>query len=111
MKAEEFDGILQNRVLDLQEVLSIKGIQYADETDRLKNFKDAARFQGCEPEQALLGFVSKHVIALKDFIAQVEDNQVPYHQWDEKIGDIIAYLVLLDALLKERGVKPPDVPC
>ncbi len=46
----------------------------------------------------------KHSVALYDFIREIEDGKParPYPYWDEKIGDIQAYLCLLDAMILER---------
>lgn len=104
MNNEEFNVVLERRINDLRETLSKKGAEYAPNVDRLQNFKDAAEFQGITQAQALLGFVSKHIVALKDFINLSSSGDViPPEQWDEKIGDICCYMILLNAVLVEEG--------
>jgi len=54
------------------------------------------------PELALLWLVSKHYVALVDFVDDLSIGiHQPYERWDEKIGDIMAYMVLLDAMRRE----------
>ena len=102
MNATDFNEVLERRIEQLRETLSQKGSEYAAGTDRLKNFKDTALMNECTPEQALWGFVSKHIIALKDFVYSKNIQNIPYSQIDEKAGDIICYCILLDALIQER---------
>ena len=41
--------------------------------------------------------------SLQDFINDLDAGNVQcYERWDEKIGDIINYLILLDGLVQER---------
>jgi hypothetical protein len=102
MNATEFEDFLEGKLRETRMVLATKGNEYAH-GDRLSNFKRAAEFLDCTPEKALWGFVSKHIIALNDFIADLEKGRMtPIEQWEEKIGDIRNYMVLLDALVIER---------
>ena len=102
MNQEQFTEILKNHIDHIEATLGRKADEYA-RGDRLSNFKDAAALMGCTPERALFGFVSKHIIALSDFIKDLEDGKMRHRsQWDEKIGDIACYMPLLTALLVER---------
>jgi hypothetical protein len=83
-------------------ILEARERDYSGGGDRLQNFKEAAALLGCEPEQALLGFMVKHVIALTKYIRELGRVEAPPQQWEEKINDIHNYLYLLTALLKER---------
>ena len=103
MTTEQFDKILSETMKEVVSTIGTKGAEYTVTDDRLKNFKDAGRLLGCHPEAALLSFVSKHIIALKDLTVELNNGRLrPEAQWDEKTGDIIAYMVLLRALLSER---------
>ena len=95
-----FNQVLAKTHARMDAVLKSKATEYAHGGDRLSNFKDAAELNGCTPEQALWGFVTKHIIALKDFIKSGETR--PLEQWEEKIGDIQNYMVLLEAIVSER---------
>lgn len=104
MNASDFDMVVKNRMSACEHILCEKAKEYAPGVDRVSNFKQAAAFQSVSPEQALFGMVAKHMVALGDFCREVTAGSKPrsYEQWDEKIGDIINYMILLDALVIER---------
>ena len=118
MTTEDFNKLVDEACADIKLILTKKGKEYSPDLDRLSNFKDAAAMNKTVPEYVLWGFVTKHIVALRDFIDELNlTNQLMKHhpeitskreitkeQWLEKITDIINYLVLLRALLKERGV-------
>jgi hypothetical protein len=102
MTPERFNTLVEKFFATCTTTLTQKAAEYADE-DRLANFKKAARVAGCTPEQALMGFRLKHDVALADYVQwQSEGKQVPIAWFTEKIGDILAYNVLLLALISER---------
>ncbi len=100
MRIDELDIIVERRITYIKQVLQSKGKEYISGGDRLDNFRRAADLLCVTSKQALLGFVAKHIVALYDF-AQRPDDDVSYGQWEEKIGDIINYMILLDALITE----------
>jgi len=111
MNRKEFTKILNNRLKVCKGVLSRKGGVYATGMDRLSNFKSAGMLLNCTPERALQGMMTKHIVALNDFIARLDTNEVtPLAEWEEKIGDIINYLILLEAVVRERSNFPAVLP-
>ncbi len=107
MNTQEFeDVVLNNRLFLIEKTLGSKADEYARAGDRLSNFKKAAQLMNCTPEKALFGFVAKHMVALSDFVNDLDNgvNQTP-ERWVEKTGDIINYMVLLEALVIERIQK------
>jgi hypothetical protein len=104
MRQKEFDDLLEETITEIRATLFNKGSEYAT-FDRLDGFKSSAAFNGITVEQALWFFVTKHIIALRDFIRKDSHGDTPpYNQWKEKTGDIINYMILLRAILKDRGV-------
>lgn len=99
MKAEKFNEILRWRLAKTEKVLASKAGEYASSEDRLHNFKEAAAMLRCTPAQALLGFMTKHMVSIYDLV--LSDATPSHETWDEKIGDAVNYLVLLEALVKE----------
>ena len=95
----QFDTVLQERLRKIQETLIEKAKQYQRNDDRYHNFRKAAALTGKTPEQCLWGFALKHIVALDDYINDLPDKRMPQEQWDEKIGDIINYLILLEGLV------------
>ena len=102
MTNERFAGVFERRVLTCKEVLCKKADEYA-RGDRLSNFKKAAGAMSCTPEKALVGMLMKHIISIVDFVDDIEKGQVASRaQFDEKFGDAINYVILLDGLVTER---------
>jgi hypothetical protein len=103
MKRQQFNRIVSRTFNQCKNTLTRKGDVYGPD-DRFSNFKTAARMLGCTPEKALEGFMTKHYVALHDFIATLDTSQpmLDMDEWDEKIGDMINYLLLLGGLIAER---------
>ncbi len=102
MDDKTFKKLTEARIVHLKRLLRAKSTEYAH-GDRLSNFKQAANLMQTTPEKALAGMLVKHVVALFDFINELDSNKLrPYTYWNEKISDTQAYLFLLDALIVER---------
>lgn len=105
MNEADFNDVVIRRVERIKTILGRKAAEYASEGDRLHNFKSAGLLLGTTPEQALLGFLMKHLVSIFDMVHDVPVQQKPLAQWDEKIGDAINYLILLEGLVVERDQK------
>ena len=102
MDSKTFNVIVEARLEKTKKTLCLKAEEYA-RGDRLSNFKQIAALMDVTPEQALMGLVSKHIVALFDFTKDLRAGQEQvYARWDEKIGDVIAYMILLDAMRYNR---------
>ena len=99
MTHTEFNALLNRRIGLCREVLGSKATEYASDADRLHNFKESARLDGCTPEQALKGMLLKHWTSISDIAAGKVTTR---EQLDEKIGDAVNYLILLEAIVTER---------
>lgn len=103
MTTKAFDSIVRLRTKKIARILSHKAKEYA-RGDRLSNFKKAAVAMSCTPEKACAAFWMKHVISINDLVNDIErGDSVDQAMWQEKIGDAINYLVLLEALTIERS--------
>ena len=109
MTNEEFDKVVKERCKEIIRVLSSKAEEYASNDDRMHNFNVAGRVLGTSPEKALFGMLMKHIVSVMDLVDKAEvDNtkgkavSVSCELIDEKIGDTINYMILLEALLKKR---------
>jgi len=113
MDAEFFeDYVLKNRLYLIEKIAGAKGDEYTRDGDRLGNFKRAASLLRCTPEKALMSFVAKHIIALYDFLNELERGNIrDMNQWLEKTGDIIVYMILLEGLLIERFDEESKMQC
>lgn len=100
MNQEQFDAVVEQRLQKIRGVLISKGKEYADGSDRLINFKLGAQIQGVSPIECLRGYMTKHIASV--YTSLKSPNDVASAVWDEKIGDTINYLILLEALLQEK---------
>lgn len=111
MTQEQFDKILQARLKTIQETLAAKGDEYTH-GDRLGNFKSIARLKKETSVSSLLGLVGKQIVSLFDFAKDLELLEPKFHDfslWNEKLGDVICYMILLEAVLKDTdAAKFPD---
>lgn len=101
MTTEEFNAVIDNTCDRVKNILKKKAEEYAY-GDRLSNFHRAAALLSCTPEQALQGMLTKHIISIFDMIDALPESDEPEAQWDEKIIDIVAYMILLRALNDDR---------
>lgn len=107
MTNEEFkryaDEILARVSLNLQS----KGKEYAEQHDRLSNFRKAAQLENTTPEVALYGMQVKHLVSISDLITDIRDHSTyaPDPVWLEKLGDEITYSILLYAMLRGRYLR------
>jgi hypothetical protein len=99
MDQKTFSKILENRLKQIKSVLGEKAGEYAQRGDRLHNFKVAARANQMSPEQALWGMATKHLVSVMDLVNG--DLCAKPAVVNEKIGDMINYLILLEAIFKE----------
>lgn len=105
MTHENFEKILERRIQKTREVLSLKAKEYAQANDRLHNFKRSSQFMtNTLPSEVAWGYAMKHLMSVIDI---VEGSIPATHEFvDEKIGDLINYLILLEACLIEE--RKPD---
>ena len=111
MNAKDFDKIVGARLNWCNKTLCAKGDEYARKGDRLWNFKVAARKRNCHPAEALAGMMVKHTVSVDDIIDGLAKGIVPPKELvAEKIGDSIAYLLLLEGVIEEERRKREGVP-
>ncbi len=104
MTAETFEQIVEARLEVLRSTLLAKAEEYASE-DRLHNFKRSAAITGETPEQICIGFFVKHMTSLLDIVEDLSSGRTESKRvtvYEEKVTDALNYLLLLEALIKER---------
>jgi len=105
MTHADFNALLESRITKLRAVLTSKAGEYAKEEDRLHNFKsDVGGMIPCEtPPMVAWGYLRKHLQSVYDmvFLYDARGLRPSVERIDEKIGDAINYLVLLEALFRE----------
>lgn len=97
----EFENMERNLLLT-------KRSEYARDEDVLINFKNTAELTGLSPEDVCLVFLMKHVQAVAK-AANSRDTRLSWggtgavEGFSQRISDARNYLILLAALIKERG--------
>ena len=78
-----------------------KGNNYAPGGDRLHNFHAGAEIMGCTPAQVCWGYMTKHLVALRD---KVQRNDFSNREdVKEKCQDIINYIKILWCIANEES--------
>ena len=104
MTNDQFNQVLEARLIKIREVLGAKAAEYAVGNDRLSNFRRAAGMRNSSMAEACWWFLTKHLVSIQDMVESGRD--FPQGQWSEKLGDAINYLILLEAIThKERLVQ------
>jgi hypothetical protein len=101
MNTLEFDEVVEFRIQQIKEILQKKALEYASPIgDRLHNFNRAAQVTGKRREECLWGMAMKHFISIMDMIDKPETPTL--YMVEEKLGDAINYLILLEASYKNK---------
>jgi len=100
----DFDKVIEERLAKIKETLAMKAMEYATDDDRFHNFRVAGRRANTTPERALMGMMAKHEVSVLDLVRWLETDDIMFSRKlvDQKIGDNINYLILLEGLLLER---------
>lgn len=101
MTTPEFNKVVEDQLTRIRNVLVKKAAEYNLDDDRLSVFKHAAGLSKETPEEALYGFMLKHIISVTDMVNSKQ--AYPEELWNEKITDICNYLILLQGLLRDTG--------
>lgn len=110
MNYENFEEMVLNSLAEIMERFRNKNAEYASTDDVFSNFKRAAGGLSyhCKEEQVAWEYVVKHLQSLKDMIAS--NNPCSPETIDEKIGDVIAYMLLIKGMLYKRTNYNPTYP-
>lgn len=99
MNKQHFLSILERRLEQTRATFYKKNEEYGI-GDVFHNFKVAARIDNTTPIKALRGFDLKHRVSIQDMVDN--PNIVTEAMIDEKIGDCITYLCILEGLFREH---------
>ena len=99
MNKDTFHRILEQRLEKTRATFYKKNKEYGI-SDVFHNFKQAARIDNTTPIKALRGFDLKHRVSVQDMVDN--PSMVTEAMIDEKIGDCIVYLCILEGLFLEH---------
>lgn len=99
MNMAKFDELLERRIALTRQVLASKAKEYADDSDKLANLRLTAAMLGCTVARACASNMCKHLASI---VRMVDDPTKHSREvWDEKIGDAINYLILLESCVED----------
>lgn len=101
------EKVVDKRIALIKEVLGKKANEYALDGSAFGNFEDGSKIAFANGrEKYAWELMTKHLQSLKDMIEHVSidgANGYPTEAIiEEKCGDIINYVILLEGMLKER---------
>lgn len=102
MTTQAFNEIVKEQLARCEEILVIKGSEYAPGGDRLSAFKKAGAMQNQTMLQAALGMLAKHLVSVIDMIQDPMPGRFGVERWNEKLTDAINYLLIIRALIEEE---------
>lgn len=106
MTGEEFEEIVQKRLQKTQQLLLVKGREYRRNGNPFHNFEFGSNITGESPARVLDGFLLKHIVSYRDMLNDIDAGKCPKIEViEEKLGDIITYFVIQEALLKDLNNK------
>lgn len=103
MKPEEFE-VFEKEILERvrQNLVSKANRDYGVADDKLFNFHSAAPILG-SPETVCLSYATKHYMSIAKYVQ--EKKIVSKELALEKVGDMITYMVIMYALMRETELK------
>jgi hypothetical protein len=105
MKREDFSRRVEKRIDLIRQTLLTKHKEYAKDDNVFRNFDEAAGGLSLHSTSAevLWSYMTKHLVSIKDIVS--DNVPVTNEVVSEKIGDVINYLILLEAMLNEKGER------
>jgi len=108
MKSAIFNGLLDRRMSELRVQLVNAGVKYGTEEDRFHNFNREAEIQRISREKSLVGNMSKELVGVLDMVDNFGKVIPSEAEVDEKGGNVIKYMLLLEAMMKEDIYEAMD---
>lgn len=104
MKIAEFKHLLKVRFKKIEDTFTVKQKEYANEKDVFENIKNGVGLSvfNTEPEQVAWSYAAKHLESIMSILESLPEEKPSEELINEKIGDAINYLIIIEGLLKER---------
>lgn len=106
MNVKDFEKVIEDIQNRIYNTIIIKAREYSRNEDRLHNFNIGADISKQSRERVLDGFLLKHYISYRDMLNDIDNNKLPSVEYlEEKIGDMLVYLMLFEASVKDKISK------
>ena len=110
MQLDKFKNLLQHIYRRTDETFDIKRDEYTNDVDVFKSLKNGIGFSfQSEPEQVAWNYLAKHLESIQSILSEVPDEEPSVELINEKLGDAINYLIIIEGLLRENkevSIKP-----
>ena len=103
---EQLESLIEERIKKCKDVLLKKSEEYSSDSDRMRNFNTAGRMLGMPPYRVAFMYMVKHFESVYEIV--VNDQPTSPALWEEKITDLINYLLLIDAMWRKSHEDPLD---
>jgi len=89
----------------LENLLLVKGGEYAGSEDRLANFKRGASLTGVKPLTVLFIYLAKHYDAVSTYVRDMQTGctRPRSESIEGRLDDLINYCLLAKAIIREDG--------
>lgn len=106
MNRERFNKIVDNRCDQIKSTLIKKGAEYSTNENVFHNFDDSVGISFCPtPEMVAWEYMTKHLQSIRDLVESTKHGYAGYPteaMINEKIGDAVNYLILIEGMFKQR---------
>jgi hypothetical protein len=106
MTKHQFDSLIVDRRLELiKKILKSKNAEYSYSASAFENFEKGVELSMHDKkEKYAWELLVKHLQSIKSILENLNDRKNPSNELiEEKFGDAINYLILLEGMLKERN--------
>ena len=108
MKSDRFKELLDELDGNSLQTLKEKNARYSTKGDCLHNFRSGAEVAGGTPAQACWGYMTKHLVALRDMVQKNDFSN--REDFLEKCQDTINYVRFLWCIGNDDIVEEPKSP-
>lgn len=95
---------LSERLEKMKTSLQVKAKEYCRDGDFFHNFNTTSGAFNQTRERVAFDYMKKHWISFLDMLDDIDKGKIPADDYvDEKIGDLINYLYLIEESIKHRN--------
>jgi hypothetical protein len=100
-----WEKLLSSTIEEINKLATLKGGEYAGDEDRLANFRRNGIALGLPIETIWAVYAGKHWDAIQQYIKDTREgtSRVKLEPISGRVDDLLVYLLLLKAMLDERG--------
>lgn len=106
MNRDKFNRIVDARCESIKQTLVKKGAEYSNDINVFHNFDESVGISFAKsPEMVAWEYMTKHLQSIRDLVELTQHGYIGHPteaMVNEKIGDAINYLILIEGMFKKR---------